>query len=394
MTTPDPSISAAPRRIAILDVLRGFALFGILIANVMVVSTLLTLVGDGDDLLLFDSATDRAVLAATDVLFLGKFFLLFSFLFGYSFTLQIEAAGRAGVAAVPRLLRRCGVLFAIGLVHAFFLWFGDILTLYAVLCLLLILLRRLRPLTAAVLGCGLLVATSLLALVPSDGSGPDLEFLDFAWAHEAYTGNPLDTLGAQLTLAPKFMGVIWTGQGPQAFGMFLLGLAAGKVRLLESGPRLSPWLVRLQWIGLLAGGSMAIWMFVGTDDGELPAIGGALQTLTNPLVTFAYAVTIVRLAGRGGTSRLAAALAPAGRMAATNYIAQSVVFAVVYTGYGFALVDRVPPLGVVAIAVVTYILQLVASAWWLKRHPYGPVEWVMRAVTNAKIPVWRLPRDG
>ncbi|QXJ26435.1 DUF418 domain-containing protein [Actinomadura graeca] len=390
MTTPDPPVTVSPHRIAGLDALRGFALFGILITNVIVVSTLLTLVGVGEDALLFDGTADRAVLTVVDVLFLGKFFLLFSFLFGYSFTLQLEAADRAGVAAVPRLLRRCGVLFAIGLVHCLFLWFGDILTLYAMLCLILILLRKVRPLTAALLGGGLLVATSALGLLPDDGSDSDLEFLDFSWAHEAYTGGPLDTLSAQLTLAPHFMGVIWAGQGPQALGMFLLGLAAGKKRLLDGGPGFSAWLVRAQWTGLLAGGPVVVWVIAAASDGgDLPAAGEALQSLTNPLITFAYAATVLRLAGRGERSRLVAVLAPAGRMAATNYIVQSLVFALVYTGYGLALVDRVPPLGVIAIAVVTYVLQLAASAWWLKRHPYGPVEWVMRAVTNAKIPAWR-----
>ncbi|WUI04038.1 DUF418 domain-containing protein [Spirillospora sp. NBC_00431] len=391
-TAPDPPVTAAPRRIAALDALRGFALFGILIANVIVVSTLLTLGARGDDQPLFDGAVDRTVLTLMDLLFLGKFFLLFSLLFGYSFTLQIEAAVRAGVAPVPRLSRRCGVLFVIGLAHVLFLWFGDILTLYAALCLVLILLRNVRAGTAAVLGCGVLVVASALALLPGDGGGLGLDFFDFDRVHRAYTGGPLDTLEAQLGLAPRFMAVIWTGQGPSALGMFLLGLAAGKARLLDGGPGLPAWLVRLQWIGLPVGGAMAVWT-VGDCDGELPAHGDALQILTNPLVTVAYAVTILRLIRRGERSRtaaaLASALAPAGRMAATNYIAQSLVFALVYTGYGLALVDRVPPLGVVAIAVATFLLQLAASAWWLRRHPYGPVEWVMRAVTNAKKPAWR-----
>ncbi|MFI0480282.1 DUF418 domain-containing protein [Actinomadura sp. 9N215] len=402
-TAPDPSATAAPHRIAALDALRGFALFGILIANVIVVSTLLTLGARGDDQLLFGGTVDLTVLELTDVLFLGKFFLLFSFLFGYSFTLQIEAAARAGAAPVPRLLRRCGVLFAIGLVHVLFLWFGDILTLYAALCLILILLRNVRPRTAAVLGCGVLVAASALTLVSSEGGGIGLGFFDFARVHEAYTGGPLDTLDAQLDVAPRFMAVIWTGQGPPALGMFLLGMAAGKARLLDALPRgggprdsghrgggqgLSVWIVRVQWIGLAAGGPMAVWSVSDSDD-ELPAYGDVLLSLTNPLVTFAYVATILRLVIRGERSRLAAALAPAGRMAATNYIVQSLVFVVVYTGYGLALVDRVPPLGIVAIAVATYLLQLVASAWWLKRHRYGPVEWVMRAVTNAKKPPWR-----
>ena len=80
-----------------------------------------------------------------EALFSGRFYLLFAFLFGYSFTLQIAAAQRAGVSANPRLLRRCAALLVIGLAHVFLLWIGDILTLYAFLCQFLILLRWLRP---------------------------------------------------------------------------------------------------------------------------------------------------------------------------------------------------------------------------------------------------------
>ncbi|WP_166355750.1 DUF418 domain-containing protein [Phytoactinopolyspora limicola] len=401
------SASAQPvvnpgRRIGELDAIRGFALFGILITNVIVVSTLLTVSGDDGASLLFDGAVDNAVGVVVDALFLGKFFLLFSFLFGYSFTLQLDAAARAGARAVPRLLRRCAALFVIGLLHAAFLWFGDILTLYAGLCLILIVLRNIRPITAFIAGVGILLAPAALHLLPDDedkaanvhapgGSDDSLAFLDFSWVHEAFTGGPMDTLAAQLTVAPDFMGVIWSGQGPSALGMFLLGMAAGKIRFMNS-PVLSAWSARLQWIGLLIGGPVVVWtIVVGLGDGDLPGYADAITTVTNPLITFFYAATIIRLAqGRAG-ARLVAALAPAGRMAATNYIAQSAVFMLIYTGYGFALVDRVPPLGVIAIALVTFAVQLAGSHWWLRRFKYGPVEWVLRAVTNARIPAWRRP---
>jgi uncharacterized protein len=386
-TPPDKRVVASPYRIAELDALRGFALFGILITNVVVVSALFTAAAGKGGVPLFQSTTDKAVLTMVDILFLGKFFLLFSFLFGYSFTLQLAAAARAGVSAVARLSRRCGVLFLIGLAHVLFLWVGDILTLYAALCLILLALRGIRPLVAALLGGGLLLASAALALSPDEDDSADLGSLDFVWMHEAFTGGPQDTLTGQLTVAPEFMSAIWWGQGPPALGMFLLGLAAGKARLLDGGRPLPAWLVRLQWIGLASGAAMAVWLVVRMDESALPGHGDAVQLLTNPLVTGAYMVTVVRIARRD--DRVARVLAPAGRMAATNYIAQSLVFALLYTGYGLALVDQVPPLGVVSLAVVTFVLQLTASAWWLRRHPYGPVEWLMRAATNAQFPRWR-----
>ncbi|MGW3544742.1 DUF418 domain-containing protein [Nocardia niigatensis] len=82
-----------------------------------------------------------------------------------------------------------------------------------------------------------------------------------------------------------------------------------------------------------------------------------------------------------------ARLAPAGRMAASDCIGQSVVL--IYTGYGLALADHVPPVGVVFLAVVTYLVQLQRSARWLRWHPYGPVEWLLRAATHMSLPARR-----
>lgn len=76
-------------------------------------------------------------------------------------------------------------------------------------------------------------------------------------------------------------------------------------------------------------------------------------------------------------------------MAASNYIGQSVVLMVIYTGYGFALVDKIPPAGVIAVALVTYVAQLALSTWWLRSHRYGPVEWALRAATYLSIPEWK-----
>jgi uncharacterized protein len=387
---PDTTIS---QRIAVVDGLRGFALFGILITNVIVVSSLLTVVDDGDRLRpLFDGTADHVVGAVVGGFFLGKFYLLFSFLFGYSFTLQLESAARAGKPAVPRLLRRCGMLFAIGLLHALFLWFGDILTLYAVLCLVLIALRRVRPKAAFITGCAIYLGFTALLLVPgeAESDGDLLAFLDFDWLHHAYTGTPMDTLAAQLSIAPTFITFIWLGQGVTALGLFLIGMAAGKRRMLQDQAVLSQWVPRVLWLGTAVGAPVVVASLVGELAGvEFPAYFEAIVTATNPIVMAVYIAAVIRLSWSRRGAALVRILAPAGRMAATNYIAQSAVFAVIYTGYGFALLDRVPPLGAVMIALATFAAQLLASKWWLERHVYGPVEWLLRSATNLAVPAWR-----
>ncbi|MFF8609596.1 DUF418 domain-containing protein [Streptomyces sp. NPDC015346] len=115
--------------------------------------------------------------------------------------------------------------------------------------------------------------------------------------------------------------------------------------------------------------------------------GGAYQILalgidvvTAPLLAAAYAATVLRLAcGGRHADRLIALLAPAGRMTLTNYLTQSLVLALLFTGYGAALVGHVPPSAVLAIALLLFMAQAVTSRWWLRRYGYGPLEWLLRS---------------
>ncbi|MFI9504111.1 DUF418 domain-containing protein [Nocardia sp. NPDC052566] len=388
-------VRAAPasvRRIAEVDALRGFALFGILITNVVVATSLWSFGGAEDaPRPTFDGAADHAVTAVVDALFAGRFYLLFAFLFGYSFTLQIAAAERAGVSANRRLMRRCAALLAIGLAHVFLLWIGDILTLYAGLCLILILLRKLRPRTAVIVGAVLYVVWSGWAFL-GDGAGLTglVGILDFGEIHAGYTGGFADTFAIQLRTAPVFLILIWFTQSVTSLGLFLLGMAAGKRGLLEDREALRQWAPRVLIGGLAVGLPISAVTYLGAATGWRPPwFWYGLQELINPLMTFAYMAGIIMLGQRANTARLVAWLAPAGRMAASNYIAQSVVLMVIYTGYGFALADKVPPAAVIAIALVTYAAQLVLSRRWLRTHQYGPVEWVLRSATYLAIPAWR-----
>ncbi|GAB0107233.1 DUF418 domain-containing protein [Nocardia sp. JMUB6875] len=389
----DTQVSGAVQgqRIGVVDSLRGFALFGILVTNTVVATMLWSSPGAGKDPHpMFDGTVDRFAYGLIDGLFLGKFYLLFAFLFGYSFTLQIAAARRTGAAPVPRLLRRCLALFLIGLAHVLLLWLGDILTLYAGLCLILVLLRGIRPRTAFITGLVLYFAFAALAFIPGNGGLTGLgEIFDLQRMHDGFTGNFGETLAAQLSFGPKFMLFTWIGQGIPALGMFLVGLAAGKRRVFEDPEWISRWLPRALLLGFGVGLPISLGtVILSTLHPVLPTFWFGLQELSNPFLTLGYAagiVWLVRYRWAGPVSWLA----PAGRMAASNYIGQSVVMMLIYTGYGLALADRVPPALVVVIAVATYIVQLQVSMWWLRRHPYGPVEWLLRAATYLSVPAWR-----
>ncbi|MER6360316.1 DUF418 domain-containing protein [Kitasatospora sp. NPDC001527] len=387
---------AGPARLADVDALRGFALFGILTVNITYLASAYH--GTGVDEPGFGSPLDTAVRAVVALLFEAKFFLLFSFLFGYSFTLQLDSAARHGARFTPRFLRRLAGLFVLGGLHAVLLFPGDILTTYAVLGLVLLVLHRIRPRTAVRTAVVLFAVTSAaylllaLALRGADGGDPAVAAADAQRATEALRGGFGSVVGAHLDQLPDVLFLLAFFQAPAALAAFLLGLAAGRHRALADLARHERTLRRLQLLGFplgLLGAGVYTWSALAHPGASAQVFALGVDVVTAPVLAAAYAATVLRLArGRYGR-RLVAVLAPPGRMTLTDYLTQSLVCVLVFTGVGAGLVGRVSPAGVAAIGVALFAAQAVGCRWWLARHPYGPVEWLLRAFTTLSRPRWR-----
>ncbi|MFC5153039.1 DUF418 domain-containing protein [Streptomyces amakusaensis] len=385
------------RRIADVDALRGFALLGILLVNFSVMAT--THHGGGLVDASFDGPLHQAWRYLSTVLLESKFYLLFSFLFGYSFTLQIRSAERAGARPVPRFLRRCAALLVIGVLHATLLYPGDILITYSVLGVILLTVRGIRPRTAVRASMSVFVFCAVAFLVLGwlvwaghldMGANPSRA--DALAAQEALRGGFGSVVGQFVSEQPGGALMTVVVQGTPAFAAFLLGLAAGKREILADPLRHRDLLRRIQRVGFPIGlAGSVVYAHLEKNGTGMEAAGFAMTVnmLTAPLLSAAYAATVLRMLSGGRHDRLGRALAPAGRMALTNYLTQSLVMALLFTGYGFALVGRVAPVLVTVIALTLFAVQLVISRWWLSTHAYGPVEWVLRAVTNARRPRWR-----
>ncbi|WP_432585204.1 DUF418 domain-containing protein [Streptomyces sp. HD1123-B1] len=392
--------TAADSRIHDLDALRGFALVGILVVNATYFASAFHGTGLPDPA--FTSPLDTITGSLITVLFETKFYLLFSFLFGYSFTLQRRSAQRRGTRFTASFLRRLAMLFVIGAAHAVLLFTGDILTTYALLGLVLLALGPLRPRTAVVTATTLLAltATGYAALgVLQAALGPE-RTLDTAAAtadaHELaalLAGDPFQVVSAHLRDLPDTAVLLGFFQAPAALAMFLFGLAAGTRSVLAGPPLHRATLRRIQRVGFPLGMTGAlVYAWAEADGAGTPyeAYALAVDLLTAPALTAAYAATLLRLLHTGRGHRLRAALAPAGRMALSNYLGQSAVLAVVFTGYGFAAVGQLPPLAVLTLCLSLYAVQLRISARWVRTHPYGPLEWLLRAATHLSFPPWRL----
>lgn len=374
-----------------VDVLRGFALLGILLVNVSAMAG--PHLGPADEL--YVSRVDEMARWLVTTLVSAKFYLLFSFLFGYSFTLQRSSAARAGVPFAPRHLRRLGGLLLLGLAHGILLFPGDVLTVYAVLSLALFAARDIAPRTAVraaavliavVAFCLLLWGLFTLAYgVPPTPQEYDGALREAAAAHRGDIGS---VVGANLEALRSALG--WNIlYGADMLAAVLLGLAAGRHRLLADTGRHRAWLVQILVVALPVGLAGSAFMALGRNgplDIRWYDVGSAVGVLTAPALTTAYACGLLLLLRTRPGRRVGPVLAGAGRLALTHYLTQSLVMAFVFTGYGLGWYGRYGTVSLVAGCFLLYAVQLAVSGPLLRRFRYGPVEWLLRTATLARRP--------
>jgi len=375
-------------RLQNVDALRGFALLGILMVNSLAFADRYFATGMHHPL--FSSAVDNAARFTEALLFEGKFYVLFSFLFGYSFSLQLASAQRAGANFKARMLRRSFGLLVLGVAHGCLLFHGDILSTYAVLSVVLLAWRDLPPRKAVrrglwMLATGVLLMAGIGAVIAISGADVPVDQEEIAAKAAAFHGSAAATQAYIMREFPGTAGSVLFGMGPSALAMFLFGYAAGRERLLARVGEFRHLLPRVLWFGLPAGLAGAlVFASINTFDplGSAIVFATALSFLTSPLLTACYVALLLMLFETRLGGRVQAALAPMGKIALTNYLAQSAVMALLFTGYGLRWMDRVPPLGVMGIVFATFALQMAASAWWMRRHAYGPAEFALRWFTN------------
>lgn len=334
----------------------------------------------------------------------GKFFAMFSFLFGLSFFIQMDRAASRGVNYQGRFLWRVILLLLIGYLHSLF-YRGDILTIYAMLAFLLVPFYRASNKTLLLVSFVLLAGTGrylVFALNGGDtifpfGAGePNLPH-NVAYLDAVTSGSLLDVFASNAVfghLAKLEYQLNINGRLYLTFAFFLLGLWVGRIRLFE---RLDEWHGKvkraLQYsIGLtLVFFVMIILLFGAASDGT-----GAIEKMDTWLLMFAltsidlfnFSLAVVMLCAfvliyrRKGEDSVLNKLAPYGRMALTNYIIQTFIGTFLLFNYGLGLIGEVSNYQVLLLAVLIISAQVWASAAWLRRFRYGPVEWLWRSGTK------------
>jgi uncharacterized protein len=395
------------QRHEILDLLRGFALLGILMVNMPLMNA--PFATELSSYALWTDPVNTFVHGFIRFFFTGKFYTLFSMLFGIGFYFFLKKAEASGDSAIPTFRRRLGWLLAIGILHVVLLWYGDILVFYALFGFLLILFRKksnksiviwasvilLIPITLAILFTLMFqLALSMPESAPSvqaslDASDASMrQFIQDALVIYP-TGSFREIVMIRLKEYANILGGILFFF-PNVLAMFLVGVLLARKRVFENLDEHAGFfrklllfslpvalLGNLLYIYAAANGSMMvfnrfmIFMMIGQN------IGG-------PALTLVYISIIVFIFRKGYLKKITSAIAGTGRMALTNYLMQSVIATTLFFSYGFGLYGKINLWQGILLTLAIYVTEIIWSNYWLRYYQYGPMEWLWRTLTYRK----------
>ena len=392
---------AESERIPSLDIMRGFALLGILVINIQSFSMISAAYSNPDaygDL----SGVHRWVWILSHLFADQKFMTIFAMLFGAGIVLMAERAEAGGRRPAALHVRRMLLLIAFGAMHAYLLWHGDILVIYGMSGLVVYLLRRRSSRTLLILGTVLLAIGSGIFL----SAGLALPF----WPEEArqqfietlqpppesieaelatYRGGWQGQMGHRATKALEFQTSIFLYWGFwRSGGLMLIGMALYKLGFfqLRRPLRFSFWAITLALVvGLpLVGYGIHRQFASGWDVTYTFFLGGQYNYWGSLLVSFGWLGILYWVGEASSWGRFTRPLAAIGRTAFSNYILQTLICTTIFYGQGLALFGRIDRLGQILFVIGVWAVQLLASTLWLRRFRCGPLEWLWRSSTYGK----------
>jgi len=382
------------QRIQSIDALRGFALFGVLLVNMAFFKSpiMMKLYTPLDYTGIFNQAAAWLVVLLAE----GKFYPIFSFLFGLGFFIFIQRAEEKGLGARKLFLFRMLSLLCFGIIHLTLFWYGDILHTYALTGFLLLLFHRkslksLRRWIVALFIIALLMTAFVWWMYGLGMVFAPEEMAPDSRAMEIYSA------GGFMEIASYRVGeeLSFTLVGnlfflPGVLALFLCGVYAGRLQVFSRFQENAVWLKKVWKVSLgVALPGMLLYILLLT--GVIPvqtlywymALETAKYVFSIPL-SFFYITSFVFLLQRDSMQRFMRPLADVGRMALTNYLSQTLICVLIFYGFGLGLYGQLPFAVGVLLTFLIYTLQVFWSRAWLERFQYGPMEWIWRMMTYRK----------
>ncbi len=401
----------ASERVEELDVLRGVALFGVFLVNMVGFTAFAIVATEQQRLSLPTAALDHALLQLIVVLFNDKANTLFAVLFGLGFYLQMQRTETRGADFQRLYLRRLTVLLGFGVLHLVFLWNWDILHLYALAGFALLALRRLSTRALFVAGLVLTLFSHDFLRMAFEAAGLTEQFgIEATYSDEAVLfRQQLSREGDYLGLVAAFAEFTWLdyilsgvliGWFVYALGRFMLGAWIGRKGWLQQASHHLPGFRRVMRtaapLGLILEATSRLIIFYARS-GRLPRwehwelLSELVHQFAVPILSAGYLCAVVVGLHHPSVRPLLAPFAHVGRMALSNYVAQSFVYAFVLFGVwpGLALAGHIGTTYLTIIVVVAFAAQILVSRWWMEHYRFGPIEWVWRGLTYGTWPAFR-----
>jgi uncharacterized protein len=396
-------------RIELIDALRGFALFGILMVNMplMYEPMLQIILGAEPD------ASVTRIIAESFVKFFfeGKFYVIFSLLFGFGFFIILNKSRDNTISALPIYRRRLFFLFLFGVAHISLLWAGDILLFYSLFGFVLILFRKspdkkiikwavTLALIPTILISLLTLAVTLGSQIPEVKVEIDVQFQNSVAAMkdlvekatQVYSnGSFREIVSMRINEYLTLLGGSLMSFSPVVLAMFLVGFLTARMGIITNYMNHLNLFRKIFWWGLGVGVVTNI-LYTISYRYALLMVPDGWSLLVSSMHTFGgislglcyvSGFTILFINGKAGF--LAKFLVPVGRMALTNYLLQSIITALLFHSYGFALFGKIEFWQGIVLTAIIFVMQILFSRWWLNHFPFGPFEWLWRSLTYFKL---------
>lgn len=391
----------ANERIQIIDIIRGIAILGILFVNMSFYSS--SLMAISLQVELWQGFWNKSAELFRNILIDGKFINIFSFLFGFGMILFKEGAIAKGRRFIPLFSRRLIALFLFGLIHGWFIWYGDILLHYAVLGFFLLLFHKCKPRTLLIWSILLLSLLPIVILMSGNAGMPASSDLSRMGQEAMKHDTAIYGSGSFIAIQNQRF-IDWNSTlinqilfYPRILGMFLLGSYFAKRKILHN---ISGHLRLVKNIckctGLFGFGLIMLGVF--TQYSSNPVIAGwhdflfVLGMLVgSPLLALFYITFFALLFQKENWKRRLLPFSFVGKMAFTNYIAQSVICTLIFYSYGLGLYGKVGTFAGLWLALGIYILQLIVSRLWLQKYQMGLLEWIWRILTYLRVSPLKYP---